>query len=57
MALSPGTVIEGKYRISRVLGQGGMGAVYEGTNTLISRRVAIKVLHASLAANGTSNTH
>jgi len=53
MDLSPGTVIEGKYRIVRILGQGGMGAVYEGVNTLISRRVAIKVLHASLATKDT----
>jgi serine/threonine-protein kinase len=51
--MEPGTVIEGKYRISRLLGQGGMGAVYEGINTLISRRVAIKVLHASLASKQT----
>jgi serine/threonine-protein kinase len=53
MDLTPGTVIEGKYRIVRLLGQGGMGAVYEGANTRISRRVAIKVLHASLAAKET----
>ncbi|NUQ72987.1 MAG: serine/threonine protein kinase [Polyangiaceae bacterium] len=53
MDFSPGTVIEGKYRIVRLLGQGGMGAVYEGVNTLISRRVAIKVLHASLATKDT----
>ncbi|HZF52135.1 MAG TPA: protein kinase [Polyangiaceae bacterium] len=53
MALTPGTVIESKYRIVRLLGQGGMGAVYEGENTRISRRVAIKVLHTSLAAKET----
>ncbi len=41
-----GQVIDGKYRISRLIGQGGMGAVYEGVNELIDRRVAIKVLLA-----------
>jgi len=44
-----GHVIDGKYRISRVLGAGGMGAVYEGENVRIGRKVAIKVLHAEAA--------
>ena len=51
MALNTGEIIEGKYRIIRLLGEGGMGAVYEGENTLIPRRVAIKVLHAGVAEN------
>lgn len=51
MSLHPGQHIDGKYRIVRLIGEGGMGAVYEGENTLISRRVAIKVLHAAVAAN------
>src|SRR5262245_4041515 len=51
MALSTGDVIEGKYRIVRLLGEGGMGAVYEGENVRIHRRVAIKVLHAGVAEN------
>jgi eukaryotic-like serine/threonine-protein kinase len=49
MTLSIGQIIEGKYRIVRVLGVGGMGSVYEGENTRIHRRVAIKVLHAAVA--------
>ncbi len=49
MQLSPGEIIDDKYRIVRLLGEGGMGAVYEGENTRIHRRVAIKVLHASVA--------
>src|ERR1044071_2545554 len=47
--LSTGDIIDGKYRIVRLLGEGGMGAVYEGENTLIHRRVAIKVLHSGVA--------
>jgi serine/threonine-protein kinase len=50
--LSTGDIIDGKYRIVRLLGEGGMGAVYEGENMRIHRRVAIKVLHAGVAATG-----
>ncbi len=49
MPLVVGEIIEGKYRIVRPIGEGGMGMVYEGENTRIKRRVAIKVLHASVA--------
>jgi serine/threonine-protein kinase len=52
MSLEPGQLIEGKYRIVRLIGEGGMGAVYEGENIRISRRVAIKVLHAAFTENG-----
>jgi len=49
--LEPGQVLDGKYRIVRLIGEGGMGSVFEGENTFISRRVAIKVLHAAAAGN------
>jgi len=42
--LQPGQIIIDKYRIVRLIGQGGMGEVYEGENVSIRRRVAIKVL-------------
>jgi serine/threonine-protein kinase len=45
----PGQIIDGKYRIVRLLGTGGMGAVYEGENVRIRRKVAIKMLHASVS--------
>jgi eukaryotic-like serine/threonine-protein kinase len=51
MALQTGQIIEGKYSIIRLLGEGGMGAVYEGENVRIHRRVAIKVLHSNVAEN------
>ena len=39
-----GTTLSGRYLINRKVGQGGMGAVYEATHTLIGKRVAVKVL-------------
>jgi eukaryotic-like serine/threonine-protein kinase len=44
-----GTMIAGKYRIHRLLGTGGMGAVYAGEHLEIGKRVAIKVIHESHA--------
>jgi tRNA A-37 threonylcarbamoyl transferase component Bud32 len=41
----------GSYRLDRVLGEGGMGAVYEGVHPVIGARVAIKVLRPEVAAN------
>lgn len=54
MSLEAGTLVDGKYRVVRLLGEGGMGAVYEGENIRIKRRVALKVLHASLSAHETA---
>jgi serine/threonine protein kinase len=49
LALSIGEVIRGKYRLLRLLGDGGMGSVYEASHELLGTRVAIKVLHSDLA--------
>jgi serine/threonine-protein kinase len=50
MTLEIGQIIDAKYRVVRRIGEGGMGTVYEGENSRIGRRVAIKVLHAQVAA-------
>src|ERR1700679_480220 len=44
-----GAVLAGKYRIEKLLGQGGMGAVYLAENTDIGRKGAIKVLRPEMA--------
>ncbi|HEY2905550.1 MAG TPA: protein kinase [Vicinamibacterales bacterium] len=41
----------GKYQIVRVLGQGGMGRVYEAVDPIIGRRVAIKTISANIVAD------
>jgi serine/threonine-protein kinase len=41
-----GTVVAGKYRIERLLGAGGMGAVFEAVHTGVQRRFAVKVMTA-----------
>src|SRR5262245_52932846 len=44
-----GTTIRGKWTLERLLGFGGMAAVYAGKHK-IGRRGAIKIVHAEVAA-------
>ncbi|MFO0759552.1 MAG: protein kinase [Byssovorax sp.] len=46
-------VIHGKYRLVRLLGQGGMGAVYEAQHVETGRRLAIKLIHRELLSEST----
>jgi serine/threonine-protein kinase len=47
--LTPGTMLDDKYRIDELLAVGGMGAVYVGTHTKLRKRVALKVLNPALS--------
>jgi eukaryotic-like serine/threonine-protein kinase len=46
-----GEVVGEKYRLVRLLGEGGMGTVYEARHDVIGRRFAVKFLHAELASH------
>jgi serine/threonine-protein kinase len=37
-------IVDGKYRLVRLLGEGGMGTVHEARNLVTNRRVAIKLI-------------
>ena len=44
-----GATLEGRFRIERLLGEGGMGRVYIADETRLRRRCAVKVLLPELA--------
>jgi serine/threonine protein kinase len=44
-----GEIVAERYKIARLLGEGGMGAVYEVEHTHMRKRFALKVLHADMS--------
>jgi eukaryotic-like serine/threonine-protein kinase len=44
-----GRIISGRYFIERVIGEGGMGAVYQAEHTHMHKRLAVKVLHPEMS--------
>jgi len=46
-----GVVLQDSYKITGMLGQGGMGAVYDALQIRLNKRVAIKVMARELATN------
>ena len=46
-----GRVLRGSIKITRLIGRGGMGNVYEAMQTQLERKVAVKVMTPEHAAN------
>jgi serine/threonine-protein kinase len=46
-----GKIIAGRYRVERLLGQGGMGSVWAGRHLTLGQLVAIKFIHPGLATS------
>src|SRR5215472_19211810 len=51
ISLQPGAMLAGRYQIVKMLGEGGMGAVYRAHDIELEREVAIKVIRPELARN------
>jgi len=49
--VQPGDIFDGKYRVDRVLGVGGMGIVVAATHTHLNQRVALKFLLPAALGN------
>ena len=46
-----GTVVDGKFRVEALVGQGGMGKVYRARHLTLDRAVVLKMLHRGLSSD------
>jgi eukaryotic-like serine/threonine-protein kinase len=51
-----GSTVSGKYRVDRMIGRGGMGAVFQATHLAIGKRVALKFLEVEAARDSDAAT-
>jgi eukaryotic-like serine/threonine-protein kinase len=51
LPIALGTLVDGKYRIDNVIGEGGMGIVVRATHVELARDVALKFLRTASAAD------
>jgi eukaryotic-like serine/threonine-protein kinase len=50
----PSSLVAGKYRLTRLLGRGGMGSVWEGVHETLGTRVAVKLIDIEHVQSGDS---
>ena len=50
MALTPGGIVGGKYRVERILGEGGMGIVVAATHLQLGQTVALKCMRPEVVS-------
>ena len=53
MALAPGTSL-GHYNVSALIGEGGMGRIWQATDIQLNRQVALKILPDAFADDPTA---
>ena len=51
MSVTVGTLLSERFKLERKIGTGGMSTVYVAMDTVLERRVAIKVMHREIAAD------
>ena len=51
MALTPGLMLAGRYRLTRQIAIGGMGEVWAATDRTLGRAVAVKILRSELTSD------
>lgn len=49
--VAPGRLLGGRYRLEELVASGGMAQVWKGTDEVLRRQVALKLLHPHLAAD------
>ena len=49
--VNKGDMINDRYQIIRSIGEGGMANVYLAEDTILNRRVAVKILRGDLASD------
>ena len=49
--IQPGTILGNRYQIIKMLGEGGMGAVYKARDLELDREIALKVIRPELTSN------
>jgi tRNA A-37 threonylcarbamoyl transferase component Bud32 len=52
MTSQVGKILGDKYRLTELIGRGGMGSVYEAEHVVLNKRVAVKLLHPEYAGDG-----